>query len=264
MVSLTALLWSTSAIAQNACPAQVSFNSDSVPIDASFDAVEVGDFNGDNLLDALWLDSTNAEIIVDLGDGDGGFVDSLTLTVPHLGSAAVGDLNGDNTPDVVVFDPTLGQVVIYPGAGGGALDDMVLLEAVNNNPIERAFSLYDLDGDNILDIISTQENAPSCVVARLSTEGFSAPSDCMIPNSSGRLIPFDLNGDNKDEFVQSTSAVIYKRSDLNFAVLRDLGAELNLNTIGEVKPRDVDGDGDVDLQISGTDVNGAVLVNFDN
>jgi hypothetical protein len=51
---------------------------------------------------------------------------------------------------------------------------------------------------------------------------------------------------------------------MTFTEVRDLSTEGSFTTVGEVYPRDVDGDGDVDIQVSGEDANGPVIVNFIN
>ncbi len=264
-LSSLCLLIAAQSYAQNACPSQASFDTNGSAIDASFTGVETGDVNGDGNLDALWLDPANGQVIIDYGDGQGGFIDSVTLSIPNSGSLVIGDVDNDNDPDLITWDPTLTQLVVYNGDGQGnlAIDPIPLDQAVGN-PSERAFSLLDLDGDSLLDIVSTQSGTPDCVIVRLSTIGLVTPTSCLIDNSAGRLIAIDLNNDGTDEFVQSESGIIYSRSNMDFSIERDLEEELGFTEINAVYPRDVDGDGDVDIQVSGIDGNGPAIVNYVN
>src|SRR5258708_4884435 len=73
------------------------------------DAVAVGDFNGDGLLDLAVANQGSTDIqgseivLVFLGNGDGTFQDPLTLTAQsHPSSVAVGDFNGDGVQDLAV------------------------------------------------------------------------------------------------------------------------------------------------------------------
>jgi cysteine-rich repeat protein len=264
------LLWSTSTYAQDVCPEQATFNSESSPVDGSFTSAEIGDLNGDGNLDALWLDPTNDKVIVDYGDGDGGFPNSQTFDIPNAGSAAVGSISGaalfdggslpdDDFPDLIVFDGN--ATTVYPGDGAGGFGNPVALGPPDAEE-ERAFSLYDLDDDNKLDIIATDVDG-SCIIARLSSANYNVGA--CLANTEGRLSALDLDGDPATlEFVQGETAIVYEYNGQTFTQLRDLSIGLGFTSIGAVYPRDVDGDGDVDVQISGVKNNGPALINFEN
>jgi hypothetical protein len=176
---------------------------------------------------------------------------------------AIGDMDGDGDNDIVIFNVTVGAVQILQTVDGVYAAEAITLQQSGAGPVERAFSLIELDGDGLPDIVSTQVGG--CTVVRISSNQGLAPDNCLV-NSQGKLTPIDLDGDgdDTDEYVQSESGKVFTRSGMIFTEVRDLSAEGSFTTVGEVYPRDVDGDGDVDIQVSGENANGPVIVNFIN
>ena len=63
--------------------------------------MEVGDINGDGFLDIVGSDNADNEIVVLLGNGDGGFQAAENTSVSFGYQLELGDLNGDGVLDVV-------------------------------------------------------------------------------------------------------------------------------------------------------------------
>lgn len=85
--------------------------------------VAVGDFNDDNRLDIVVVNSMSHNIIVLLGCGDGTFVNQITYFInsnsaPY--SVAIDDIDNDARIDLVIADFTLNCVYILLGYGNGS------------------------------------------------------------------------------------------------------------------------------------------------
>lgn len=68
------------------------------------DAVEMawGDVNGDELLDLVTSSTTDGNVKVRLGNGNGTFGPAETYPAASAGDLVLGDLNGDTYPDIIV------------------------------------------------------------------------------------------------------------------------------------------------------------------
>ena len=95
----------------------------------SFDAIAVGDFNGDHLLDvAVWAinaNTGNTEVHIYLGNGAGSFTAGGTYSAPSSNifnpgpnSIVAVDVNGDGKLDLVALTPYNG-VFVFLGNGDG-------------------------------------------------------------------------------------------------------------------------------------------------
>lgn len=76
---------------------------------------KIGDIDGDGIDDAVVLKTSEAELQVIYGEGDGLFLDK-TYSIPTVTTAtsfALADFNRDGKLDIAVLDPTNEQVKIY-------------------------------------------------------------------------------------------------------------------------------------------------------
>lgn len=117
-----------------------------IPVD-----VEIGEFNGDDVLDIAVANlSSDGHIDLLVGKSDGGFLDSVSLEA-GLGSVelAVGDIDGDQDLDLAKSGGAFQAVSILLNNGDGSFASAVSVPA---GAEPRSLALADLDGDSDLDI----------------------------------------------------------------------------------------------------------------
>lgn len=115
----------------------------------------VADMNNDGIQDIVLGMYTSSDLIVMFGDGDGGFSSGIPVAVvgqPWM--IAVGDFNGDGSADVASANSFGHNVAISLNDGSGGLMDPTYL-AESNALFPLAIDLGDLDGDNDLDIVTS-------------------------------------------------------------------------------------------------------------
>ena len=111
------------------------------------------DVNGDGIMDLYIGARSSNELILFIGDGDGGFTFSSKVKVgsgPWMITA--GDVNGDGVPDVVSANSGSSNLsVVFADANGN-------LSAPVNYPtgsFPLAIDLGDIDGDGDLEVVTS-------------------------------------------------------------------------------------------------------------
>jgi hypothetical protein len=94
----------------------------------------VADFNQDNFLDLALLRESSGEVLILLGDGNGGFPSQIAVPMPATPtSVAVGDFNGDDIPDLAAAFFSLKTISISIGKGDGTFQSATSI-AVDSEP----------------------------------------------------------------------------------------------------------------------------------
>lgn len=124
-----------------------------------FEGFDVGDLDGDGNLDAVACEYAGNSLQVLRGIGDGTFMLSQSLTVgSHPSHAVLADLDGDGKLDVGVTNLD-GEIMIALGNGNCTFQGALLITGSPFNDLASfAIAAGDLDGDNLLDLVVT-ENA---------------------------------------------------------------------------------------------------------
>lgn len=84
-----------------------------VPINSA-DQVQILDFDGDGVIDIVYLNAATSELYFLRGKGNGTFYDTqFLLDVPLDGAFRCADMNGDGAMDVVVTDPKRNLITLH-------------------------------------------------------------------------------------------------------------------------------------------------------
>jgi hypothetical protein len=165
--------------------------------------LELFDLDDDGDLDLLALPTA-----VFLNDGEGDFGEPLPIAwQPHLDqpvSVRTGDLNGDDQLDFVLFGLSQvgGETVCSPhvfvGAGDGSFTAAPAQPELAGSCVAQ-FELFDMDGDETLDIVGANLADGAITSMRGLGDGIFLPQVpvAILPPSSGVPVTFaDLNGDD--------------------------------------------------------------------
>ena len=119
--------------------------------------IATADFNADGIRDLAVTNSTDNDVAVFIGNGDGTF--RFVFNLPTgTGPAGIitGDFNSDGVPDLAVADQTASTVSILLGVGGGNFAPRLDL-TTGNGPV--ALATADFNGDGRPDLATANEAA---------------------------------------------------------------------------------------------------------
>ena len=231
-------------------------------------SASLGDIDGDGNTDLVITgeDANRVHLTtLYLGDGRGGFTETAAgLTGVDSGSSSLGDVNGDGALDLVVTgedangDPT---ATLYLGDGqGGFTETNAGLLGVESS----SSSLGDINGDGALDLVITGRDANGDATATLylgdGQGGFTETNAGLLGvyRSSSSLSDIDGDGDldliitGADEPFGSTATLYLGDGQGEFT---EANAVLTGVFFGSSSLGDVDGNGTLDLVITGVDAN---------
>jgi hypothetical protein len=163
-------------------------------------ACAAADANGDGILDLFVGAYASDEIILLLGDGNGGLVFSdKAPSGANPWMIVTGDVDGDGNVDVVSANSVGNNASVLRGDGSGNLLPAVNYPGGANFPI--AIDLGDLDGDSDLDLIisSFGNNAPGSGKWRIyendGSGNFINPRDYPASTAASCAVFHDRNND---------------------------------------------------------------------
>jgi uncharacterized protein (TIGR03437 family) len=226
-------------------PVSISSGAGAIPLN-----IEPADFNNDGKLDLAVLNSNPTNVVILLGDGQGGFTQSATFNtgtiVRGLESA---DFNNDSNLDVVVKAPS-GGLALFLGNGQGEFTQSAT--GIGGNLFVFAFTSGDFNGDGNADLaLSDSQQIFGAVLVILfgnGQGGFGESINVRIQAGLGFLDAADLNLDGRDDlfgspsFIESPISVILSSPGGGFAapIQYQVGARMVIS-------KDVNGDGKLDL-----------------
>ncbi len=162
-------------------------------------ACAAADANNDGIPDLFVGTQGSREIVLLLGDGQGGLV--FASKVDAMGRPwmlAVGDVNGDGNVDVVSANSTDNNAVVIFGNGLGGMSPAVIYEVP---PFAIAIDLGDLDGDGDLDMVTSSYTGNIFRIFENDGSGnFINPADYPASSTASCCILHDRNNDGILDF----------------------------------------------------------------
>ena len=232
------------------------------PLISDKSSVILSDVDGDGDKDMLMkgFASNNVEFKLYINDGLGNFTEPIDMLFEHesVGLPAFLDVDGDNDNDLIIVG-SASQLYLNDGQGN-------FIEAINSpfyNITNGSMAFSDVDNDNDNDVLITGLDGSSNLIAKLYLNDGQGNFVETLNNpfqgvAYGRIVFADVDGDGDQDVLISGSAFGPSSNDSklylndgqgNFIEKENtpfLGAEENA-----VGFSDVDGDGDVDVIITG-------------
>jgi hypothetical protein len=230
-------------------------------------SIKLGDINGDSKLDLILTGNDGSSEVSKIyqNDGSGGFteINSGSLTNVSSGSVDLGDINGDSKLDLILTgnDGSSRVSKIYTNNGSGGFTEINSggLIGVYNSSID----LGDIDGDGDLDLILTGYDGSSTRVSKIyqndgsgSFGEINSGSLIGVYNSSIDLGDIDNDGDLDliltGNIGSSRVSKIYTNNGSGgFGEIGE-GSLTGVDN-SSIGLGDIDGDGDLDLILTGYD-----------
>ncbi|MCH7691011.1 MAG: VCBS repeat-containing protein [candidate division Zixibacteria bacterium] len=162
-------------------------------------ACAAADANNDGIPDLFVGTQGSSEIVLLLGDGQGGL--EFASKVAAMGRPwmlAVGDVNGDGNVDVVSANSTSNNAVVIFGNGLGGMSPAVIYSVP---PFAIAIDLGDLDGDGDLDMVTSSYTGNIFRIFENDGSGnFINPLDYPASSTASCCILHDRNNDGILDF----------------------------------------------------------------
>jgi hypothetical protein len=215
----------------------------------------LGDLDGDGLLDAVVtreLSFYGDGINVLLGRGDGTFERGMHLLPDtRTEGLALGDIDGDGLLDLVAA--RYWDVAVYPGQGDGTFGPETVIPLDDSG--YRFLAVHDLDRDGALDLITLRsffQGGTVVVILGRGDGSFDPPTFYEAGFGASDLEIGDVDRDGAADLVVSNTAdrnlsLLLGNGDGTFAS----GGIVDVLVEGGAGLGDVDGDGFLDLAVSG-------------
>ena len=221
-----------------------------IPLGDKINDLAVGDIDGDGEFDLAVADSSASEVRIFLGDGLGGFTETLPVAaaVPPIHICLV-ELNDDARSDLLLLDGTVFLSMLF--RGDDSFSSSVRL-AVGNDP--RRILTAELNGDGLPDIVVVSTGGAGSYTSYVSrSPGVFALAAFSEALTSGfidvRLA--ELSGDGLTDMVFADvigEGLLVRQGfgDGTFGV----GLPFNASTLAiAVETGDADGDGTIDIMV---------------
>jgi hypothetical protein len=236
------------------------------------EAIAIGDFKGDNVLDvAVWATNSttgNTQLNIYLGTGTGTFTAGATYTAPSSNnfnpgpnSIVAADVNGDGNLDLVAMTPYNG-VFVFLGNGDGTFQAPVANTTVCTSTIGNCGSLAvgDLNGDGKPDLALQSNDTTGGGMSILLNNGNGTfgtgtyyPVGISGVFAGAGIAIGDVNGDKKPDVVvgsSSVTAIVYLNQGSGTFKVNGTVGSVPLNPTNNVVLADINNDKKLDIVVA--------------
>lgn len=219
------------------------------------EAAASADLDGDGNLDLVFAENSAGNLLIRLGDGEGGFRTAQSFAVTAGTRTQIVDYNHDNILDILTIDTGAGEVLKFKGLGDGQFEEDGSI--VSNDPLKN-FEYADINSDGYEDLILVSQVGNTVNHEDFINDGegnFSFSTSSNISNSAsattfGDIKVGDFNNDGIDDLVTTyaiTSTVytqiLLNNGDGTFSTETTGSA----GTFYDLAVKDIDGDGKDDI-----------------
>ena len=129
------------------------------------------DFNQDGKIDYLssGCDLSSCKLSVALGNGDGTFQNTRSVSSGHFGGIFIGDYDGDGKLDIAASEDTLMQIGVLLGNGDGTFQPLVGFTVASNINLNLGL-VADLSGDKAKDLVTLNTDSSVGVLLNNGTD----------------------------------------------------------------------------------------------
>ncbi|MBC8353202.1 MAG: VCBS repeat-containing protein [Planctomycetes bacterium] len=121
------------------------------------------DVNGDAFIDLVSSDGTN-ELSVRFGDGSGAFAGGKDYYLSGAADIDLVDVDGDGELDIIALNSYDNDLTVFQGDGGGGFSWSGEFKT-SSGAAPEAIALADLNGDEVLDVITANPNSNDLAIA---------------------------------------------------------------------------------------------------
>ena len=217
------------------------FSEPSQPFaDESFDSEDIvaRDFNGDELLDVLFVSEDNREDELYLNNGEGQFslAESWLPEAQVTNGVAAEDIDGDGQPEV--FLANNGQNVVWK-VSGQTFEQIDILP--NRQDISQSLELGDLDGDGDLDLVIGNEDANRVLLLQDDGRYVDIPLPLRdTPEETREAILGDVDGDGDLDIFFANTQLFVSGANLQSRLLLNNGQAEFTDVTESHLPEDTD------------------------